>query len=49
MRMPQIAGMAVMVAVVAGVELPVDWLVPLAMLCGGVAVFVVSFWTQSKS
>ena len=49
MRIPQIAGMAVMVAVVAGVELPVDWLVPLAMMCGGMTVFVVSFWTQSKS
>ncbi len=41
--------MAVMIAVVAGVDIPVDWLVPLASLCGGVAVYVVSFWEQSKN
>ena len=49
MKLSQIAGMAVTIAVVAGVDLPVDWLVPLAMLCGGVAVFAVSYWEQTRN
>ena len=49
MRLPQVAGMLVTIGVVVGVDLRVDWLVPLAMLCGGFAIFVVSLWEQTRS
>jgi hypothetical protein len=40
MRTPQFAGLGVTAAVVLGVDLPIDWLVLLAMTCGGLATFV---------
>jgi hypothetical protein len=40
----QIAGMIVVIAVIAGVDMRIDWLVPLAMMCGGVATYVVSYY-----
>ena len=49
MRLPQVAGMAVTIAVVVGVDMRVDWLVPLAMLCGGAAIYVVSLWEHTRS
>jgi hypothetical protein len=48
MRLPQVAGMLVTIGVVVGVDLRVDWLVPLAMLCGGLAIYVVSMWEQTR-
>ena len=48
MKVPQIAGMTVTVLVVAGVDLRVDWLVPLAMLCGGLATYFVSMWLHLR-
>jgi hypothetical protein len=41
-RVPQLAGFAVTIAVVAIVDLPIDWLVFAAMLCGGLATFAIS-------
>ena len=49
MKMAQAAGMAVTIAMVAAIDLRIDWLVPLAMLSGGVTVFFVSLWEQSRS
>lgn len=49
MGLPQALGMAVTIAVVVGVDLRVDWLVPLAMLCGGLATCCVSYWEQTRS
>jgi hypothetical protein len=43
MRAPQIVGFGVTIAVVIGVDLPVDWLVIVAILAGGVATFAVSY------
>ena len=48
MQAPQLAGYAVTIAVVAGVDLPIDWLVVVAMLCGGLATFVVSYAMRSR-
>jgi len=48
MRVPQLAGFAVTIAVVAGVDLPIDWLVVVAMLCGGLATFAVSYAMRSR-
>ena len=41
--LPQMVGLAVTTAMVVSVDLPIDWLCPLAMLCGGVATFAASF------
>jgi hypothetical protein len=49
MRLPQVAGMLVTIGVVVGVDLRVDWLVPLAMLCGGLATYAVTMWEQTRS
>lgn len=46
---PQFIGMGVTVAVVLGVDLPVDWLVPFAMLCGGVAIFVATLVQRARN
>lgn len=46
MSLAQTAGMIVTIGVVVGLDLRVDWLVPLAMLCGGVTIFVVSLWQR---
>lgn len=40
MRMPQMLGIAVTAAVVMWVDLPIDWLVFVAMLCGALATAV---------
>lgn len=48
MGLAQSAGMLVTIAVVIGVDLPVDWLVPLAMICGGLAIFAVRMWQQTR-
>lgn len=48
MNIAQVAGMVVTIAVVVGVDLRLDWLVPLAMLCGGAATFFVSLWQQTR-
>jgi hypothetical protein len=44
MSLRQSAGMLVVIAVVIGVDMRLEWLVPLAMCCGGLAVYVVSLW-----
>jgi hypothetical protein len=49
MRLPQVAGMLVTIGVVVGVDLRVDWLVPLAMLAGGCTTFFVTMWEQTRS
>ena len=41
MRLPQLAGLSVTTAVVFGVDLPIDWLVLLATICGGLTIFAV--------
>ena len=48
MKAPQLAGFAVTIAIVAGADLPIDWLVVVAMLCGGLANFAVSYTTRSR-
>lgn len=48
MNIAQVAGMVVTIAVVVGVDLRLDWLVPLAMLCGGAATFFVGLWQQTR-
>ncbi len=48
MKAPQIAGFAVTIAVVAGIDLPIDWLIVVAMLCGGLANFAVSYAMRSR-
>lgn len=49
MRLPQVAGMLVTIGVVVVVDMRVDWLVPVAMLAGGCATFVVTMWEQTRS
>ncbi|MEQ1754625.1 MAG: hypothetical protein ABL973_10880 [Micropepsaceae bacterium] len=49
MKLAQSAGMVVTIAMVAGIDMRVDWLVPLAMLGGGVTVFFVSLWGQTRN
>ena len=44
MSLRQSAGMIVVIAVVIGVDMRLEWLVPFAMCCGGLAVYVVSLW-----
>ena len=41
MSTPQFAGLGVTTAVVLSVELPIDWLCLLAMICGGLTIFAV--------
>lgn len=41
MRLSQLVGIGVTAVVVFGVDLPIDWLVFLAMLCGAFATAVV--------
>jgi len=49
MRTPQIAGFAVTVALVAVVDLPIDWLVFVATLGGGVATLAVSYAMRPRA
>lgn len=42
MQLPQLAGFAVTTLVVIGIDLPVDWLVLVAMSSGGLAMFAVA-------
>lgn len=44
----QIAGMLVVIAVIAGVDMRIDWLVPLAMMCGGLATYLVSYYEHKS-
>ena len=46
MSLAQSAGMVVTIGMVVGLDLRVDWLVPLATLCGGVTVYFVSLWQR---
>jgi len=48
MQAPQLAGFAVTVAVVLGVDLPIDWLVFVATLAGGLAMFAVAHVLNSR-
>ena len=47
MRTPQFAGLGVTTAVIVGVDLPIDWLCPLAVLCGALATYAASFLWRS--
>lgn len=49
MKLAQSAGMAVTIAMVVALDIRIDWLVPLAMLGGGVTVFFVSLWEQTRN
>lgn len=44
MSLRQSAGMIVTIAVVTGVDMRLEWLIPLAMCCGGLATYCVSLW-----
>ncbi len=46
MSLRQSAGMIVTIMVVLGVDLRLEWLIPLAMVCGGLAVYGVSLWEE---
>lgn len=48
MQAPQLAGFAVTTAVVLGVDLPIDWLVFVATLAGGLAMFAVAHALKGK-
>ena len=48
MNLPQTAGMAVVVLVVAAFDLPVGWLMPLAIFCGAITNLVVAMWVQAR-
>lgn len=43
MRTPQFVGLGVAAVVTLSVDLPLDWLIPLAILCGGVATYAATF------
>lgn len=49
MRTPQFVGLGVTTLVMVGVDLPIDWLCPLAMLCGGLATFAVSLFAAPRN
>jgi hypothetical protein len=42
MKTPQFAGLGVTTLVVLGVDLPIDWLVLVAMICGGLTTYAVT-------
>jgi hypothetical protein len=46
---PQFIGMGVTVLVVLGLDWPIDWLVPFAMLCGGVATLLVTLMQGARN
>lgn len=48
MQPPQIAGFATTIAVVMAVDLPIDWLIVVAMLSGGVATFAVDYLLRTR-
>ena len=48
MRVPQFVGLGVTTAVIVGVDLPVDWLCSLAVLCGALATFVVGYVMERR-
>jgi hypothetical protein len=48
MQAPQLAGFGVTIAVVIAADLPLAWLIPVAMLCGGLATFAVDYFLRSR-
>jgi hypothetical protein len=48
MQAPQIAGFATTIAVVMAVDLPLDWLIAVAMLSGGLATFAVTYFLHRR-
>ncbi|MBU6155824.1 MAG: hypothetical protein KJS87_02740 [Alphaproteobacteria bacterium] len=48
MSLRQSAGMIVTIAVVTGVDMRLEWLIPLAMCCGGLATYCVSLWEERQ-
>lgn len=46
---PQFIGMGVTVVVVLGVDLPIDWLVPFAMLAGGFATLLATLVQRARN
>lgn len=48
MSFRQSAGMIVTIAVVLGVDMRLEWLVPLAMCCGGLATYFASVWEERR-
>jgi hypothetical protein len=48
MRAPQAAGFAVTIAVVMAIDLPVGWLIFVAMLSGGLATFAIEYWLRIR-
>jgi Na+-transporting NADH:ubiquinone oxidoreductase subunit NqrE len=48
MRVSQLAGIGVTAIVVFGVDLPIDWLVFLAMLCGAFAMALVESMLRDR-
>lgn len=48
MQPPQIAGFATTIAVVMAVDLPLDWLVTVAMLSGGFATLAVDYFLRTR-
>lgn len=49
MGSPQFIGMGVTVAVVIGLDWPIDWLVPFAMLAGGVATLLATLMQGARN
>jgi hypothetical protein len=48
MRAAQLAGYGTTIAIVIGIDLPIDWLVLAAMTGGGIAVFAVTYATRFR-
>ena len=48
MSLRQSAGMMVTILVVAGLDLRLDLLIPLAMVIGGLATYLVSIWEETR-
>jgi hypothetical protein len=48
MSLRQSAGMMVTILVVAGLDLRLDLLIPLAMVSGGLATYLVSIWEETR-
>lgn len=46
--LPQTIGLAVTTAMIVGVDMPIDWLCPLAMMCGGVATYGASVLFRTR-
>jgi ABC-type Fe3+-siderophore transport system permease subunit len=48
MLRPQFVGLGVTALVVVGVDLRIDWLMPLAVLAGGVATYAASLLSRTR-